>query len=157
MDPRTAYLSYEDRWLLELVYKCYKNDECLDQTNVQGDFSLIGAEFINFISTVLTCRLVRKAREAGLLDKMSFDSLMDDLNSSWRQTSENEDAPRTDDGKWVHTLANVFESLEALHLSVPVPKPAPKKRDRPRTKQDVVKPKRPRGRPKKTDTPAGLL
>ena len=157
MDPKTAYLSYEDRWLLELVFKHYKNDECLDQTNVQGDFSLIGAEFINFISTVLTCRLIRKAREARLLDKMSFGSLMDDLNSSWRQTSENEDDPHTDDGKWVHTLANVFESLEALNLSVPIPKPAPKKRGRPRTKPDVVKPKRPRGRPRKTDAPAGLL
>ena len=32
--------------------------ECLDRTEVQGDFSLLGSEFINFISTVLTCRML---------------------------------------------------------------------------------------------------
>lgn len=58
--------------ILELVFKQYKNDQCLDQTNVQGDFSLMGSEFINFISTVLTCRLIQKARIAGLLNKMSY-------------------------------------------------------------------------------------
>jgi hypothetical protein len=38
MPPETAYLCYDDRWLLELVFKRYKSDECLDRTNVQGDF-----------------------------------------------------------------------------------------------------------------------
>ena len=57
LDPRVAYLCYDDRWLLELVFNRYKSDECLDRTDVQGDFSLIGSEFINFISTVLTCRM----------------------------------------------------------------------------------------------------
>ena len=71
LDPRIAYLCYEERWLLELVFKRYKNDECLDKTEVQGDFSLLGLEFINFISTVLTCRMLKKAREAGLLEKVS--------------------------------------------------------------------------------------
>ena len=68
--PQTAYACYDDRWLLELVFNRYKSDECLDKTDVQGDFSVIGSEFINFISTVLTCRLIKKAREAGLLKEM---------------------------------------------------------------------------------------
>lgn len=150
MEPRTAYLSYEDRWLLELVFKRYKSDECLDQTNVQGDFSLIGAEFINFISTILTCRMLRKARDAKLLDEMSYGELMDDLNSAWRKVDGALPA-RSDDDFWVHTLANVFESLEALGLSIPIPKPEPKKRGRkPKpTDQAELKPKRPRGRPRK--------
>lgn len=86
MDPKTAYLCYDERWILELVFRQYKNDQCLDQTNVQGDFSLIGSEFINFISTVLTCRLIQKARTAGLLNRMSYKDLMDDLSSAWRMT-----------------------------------------------------------------------
>ncbi len=148
LDPVTAYRCYDERWLLELVFNRYKSDECLDRTNVQGDFSVIGSEFINFIATVITCRLLRRARESGLMDYMSYGDLMEDLGTAWRRTDAPETAA-TDDGYWVHTLNTVFEELEALGLSKPVPKPEPKKRGRPRKNPETDKPKRPRGRPKK--------
>lgn len=150
LDPVTAYKCYDDRWLLELVFKRYKSDECLDHTGVQGDFSVIGSEFINFISTVATCRILRKAGQAGLLEKVSYGDLMEDLSSAWRKVDA-PPIPATDDGYWVHTLKTVFEELEALGLSIPVPKPEPKKRGRkPKPKDQVEnKPKRPRGRPRK--------
>jgi len=159
LEPKAAYLCYEDRWLLELVFNRYKSDECLDHTDVQGDFSVIGGEFINFISTVATCRIIRKAQDAGLLDKMSFGELMDDLASAWRKTDAPAEAA-TDDNGWVHTLQIVFDELEALGLSKPVPKPEPKKRGRkPKPKdQTEQKPKRKRGRPRKDATlSAGTL
>lgn len=148
LEPKTAYICYEDRWLLELVFNRYKSDECLDHTDVQNDFSVIGNEFINFISTVATCRIVKKAREAGLFDHMTYGELMDDLSSAWRRTDAPSE-PATDDGYWVHTLQIVFDELEALGLSKP--KPEPKKRGRkPKPKEQVEqKPKRPRGRPRK--------
>ena len=151
MEPETAYISYEDRWLLELVFNRYKNDECLDKTNVQGDFSVIGSEFINFISTVLTCRILKKARDCGILEKMTFGDMMDDLSSAWRKI----DAPfpaTTNDDYWVHTLVSVFVLLEALGLSIPEEKPAPKKRGRPK-KIKEEKPKKKRGRPRKNEVP----
>jgi hypothetical protein len=148
LDPTTAYLCYDDRWLLELVFNRYKNDECLDRTNVQGDFSVIGSEFINFISTVITCRLIRKAREAELLKFMSYGDLMDDLNSAWRKVDAPEE-PASDDNGWVHTNVGVFAELKVLGLSKPIPKPEPKKRG-PKKKESVEdKPKRPRERPRK--------
>ena len=151
LEPKAAYLCYEDRWLLEMVFNRYKSDECLDHTDVQGDFSVIGSEFINFISTVATCRIIRKAQNAGLLEKMSYGELMDDLASAWRRTDAPEEAA-TDDGYWVHTLQLVFDELEALGLS----KPAPKKRGRkPKPKDETEqKPKRKRGRPRKDSTPS---
>jgi len=152
MPPETAYLCYDDRWLLELVFKRYKNDECFDRTNVQGDFSVIGSEFINFISTLVTCRIIRKARIAGLLKKMTYGELMDDLSSAWRMVDA-PSPPKSDDRFWVHTLNTVFEILEALELSVPVPSQIPKKRGRPRKNPEVSKPKRPRGRPRKNAVP----
>jgi len=148
MLPETAYLCYDDRWLLELVFKRYKSDECLDRTNVQGDFSVIGSEFINFISTLVTCRIIRKARVVGLLKKMSYGELMDDLSSAWRMVDA-PTPPKSDDGYWVHTLNTVFVELEALGLSIPVSKEMPKKRGRPRKNPVVSEPKRPRGRPRK--------
>ena len=148
MDPKTAYLCYDERWMLELVFRQYKHDQCLDKTNVQGDFSLIGSEFINFISTVTTCRLIGKARDAGLLNKMSYKDLMDDLSSAWRMVDSPE-LPRSDDGCWVHTITCVFEELEALGLSIPVLNPQTKKRGRPKKEPAEPKPMRPRGRPRK--------
>ncbi len=129
LEPKIAYTCYEDRWLLELVFKRYKSDECLDHTGEQGDFSVIGSEFVNYISTVTTCRIIKKAEQAGLLDHMSYGDLMDDLSSAWRRTDAPDD-PSTDDGYWVHTLKIVFEELEALGLSKPIPKPLPRKRGR---------------------------
>lgn len=155
LDPKTAYLCYEDRWLLELVFNRYKSDECLDHTNVQGDFTVIGSEFINFISTVATCRIIRKAQNAGLLEKMSYGDLMDDLSSAWRR-SDAPLEPSSDDGYWIHTLRLVFDELEALGLSKPALKPEPKKRGRkPKPKDETEqKPKRPRGRPRKNEIPS---
>lgn len=157
LKPKTAYLCYNDRWLIELVFNRYKNDECLDHTDVQGDFSVIGSEFINFISTLATCRIVRKAEKAGLLDTMSYGDLMDDLREAWRRVDAPAE-PMTHDGYWVHTLETCYDEMEKLGICKPAPKPEPKKRGRkPKPKDpELQKPKRPRGRPRKNPIqPAG--
>ena len=71
LEPKVAYICYEDRWLLELVFKRYNSDECLDYTGEQGDFSVIGSEFVNFSSTIATCHIIKKVEHAGLLEQMS--------------------------------------------------------------------------------------
>lgn len=153
LDPGTAYICYSDRWLLELVFNRYKNDIVLDRTNVQGDFSVIGSEFVNFIATVMTSRMLSKATAAGLLETRSYGDLLDDLSEVWRDADAPEHAA-TNDGHWIHTLEYEFAELDALGLSEPIPKPVPKKRGRPR-KNPVPedKPKRRRGRPKKHPLP----
>lgn len=149
MSPEIAYRCYGDRWLLELVFNQYKNDECLDHTNVQSDFSVLGNEFVNFIATTATCRIMRKATEAKILDDRTYGEMMEDLSEAWRKT-DSPSEPATDDGCWVHTLKESFSLMEALGLSKPVPVPAPKKRGRPpKPKADGDQPKRKRGRPPK--------
>lgn len=146
------YKGYEDRWLLELLFAQYKGEEDLDSTNVQGDFSLIGLEFVNFIATLMTSRMVRKASNAKLLDVMTYGDLMEDLSSAWRQ-SDSTALPSSYDKKWVHTLPYVLELLEKLGLSEPLVKES-RKVGRPRkVKAEQDKPKRPRGRPKKNTVP----
>ena len=149
MPVETAYQCYDDRWLLELVFNRYKNDECLDHTDVQGDFAVIGSEFINFIATTATCRILRKARETGVLKDRTYGEMIEDLSESWRRV-DGPTEPASDDGYWVHTLHDGFAIMEALGLSKPVLTPAPKRRGRPKKAQEPVnKPKRPRGRPRK--------
>lgn len=131
MSPLTAYRSYSDRWLLELVFDRYKNDECLDHTNVQNDFSVIGSEFINFIATIVTCRILNKARDAKVLEDENYGDMMEDLSEAWRKVNGPAE-PSSDDGYWIHTLKNSFQLMEALGLSKPVPEPPKRKRGRPR-------------------------
>ena len=138
LDPETVYRCYEDRWQIELVFQRYKSDECLDQTGVQGDFSVIGSELVNFVATTLTCRMLRKAQDAGLLETDSWADLMDDLSSAWRKT-DGPEKPRSDDSAWVHTIPKVMKLLEALGLSEKTPSAAalsavakPGKRGRPK-------------------------
>ena len=132
MDARSAYLSYEERWKLELVFKAYKSDECLDCTSVHGDFSVYGSEFVNFISTLITCRIITKATKAGLLSEMTYADMIDDLNTAWRRTDTPMDSrPVTDDVYWVHTIPKVFGILERLDLSVPVKKEPQKRGPKP--------------------------
>ena len=152
LPPVVAYTCYEERWKLEMVFKYYKMDEDLDRTRVQGDFAVIGSEFVNFISTLITCRIINKAQKFGVLKEMSYGEMMDDLSSAWRMTDAPLNVPASsDDEYWVHTLNTVMETLEKLGLSVPAAKPEPKKRGRkPKVKeQSETTPRRPRGRPRK--------
>ena len=155
MEPTVAYKCYADRWLIELVFRQYKNEICLNKTRVQSDYSVWGDEFINFIATVLTCRMIRKLEQTVLLREATYGHVMDDLSSAWRR-SDAPSVPRRDDGAWVHTTNVVFEMLEALGLcesleDVSVEKPR-RKPGRPKTQPEFVGPKRPRGRPKGSGT-----
>ena len=149
-DAESIYRCYADRWKLEMVFRRYKSDECLDKTRVEGDFTLIGSEFVNFISTLITCRIVERMEETDLLNGMTYQELMEDLTDAWRLADAPEEA-HSDDGSWVHVSEGIFPELEAMGLSIPVPKPAPKKRGRPRKNPlpDPDATKKKRGRPPK--------
>ena len=156
MKPEVVWRSYDDRWLLELVFDRYKNDLGLSATHVQNEFSVWGEEFVNFIAATLTCRILRRAEKAKLLDKMTFSEMLEDLEQSWRPEKDAEinAIPDSTDGKWVNTTIGTMEMLSALGLVKSPDKPEHKKPGRPRKqKLEFVGPKRPRGRPRKV-TPA---
>ena len=99
------------------MFTQYKGDEGLSSTNVQGDFSVIGEEFVNFIATILTSRMAKKADGAGLLDTMSYGKLMDDLSSAWRSVKGGSVKPKDNDRYWIHTLPSVMDKLAKLDLA----------------------------------------
>ena len=152
----TAYLCYDSRWQIELMFKHYKSDEELTETNVQGNYSVIGSEFINFVSTVLTCRMVSKAKKAGVLNKTTYGDMLKDLSQIWRaKDCPVETSPRISDGNWFSPIKKNNEILVSLGLATgeefvktPAKRGRPKKQ--PSTENDQAdKPKRPRGRPRK--------
>lgn len=131
LDPLIVYKTYAERWLPELIFKRYNSDECLELTYNQGTFSITGSEFVNFISAVITARIVQKFENAGLLKEESFADVMDDLASAWRKTNAPLKLPDTKDAYWVHTSDGIFAELEKLGLSKPMQKPVSKKPGRP--------------------------
>ncbi len=145
-----VYKIYDERWLLELMFAQYKGDIGLYTTNVQGDFAVRGSEFINFIATVLTARISRKAEKCGALDDLTYGDMMDDLSSVWRSTKGDMDKPKLNDGYWrCNTLPSIFALMVTLGLATdPTIK---KKPGRPKKKKedDQPKTKKKSGRPPK--------
>ena len=137
LDPCVVYRSYRQRWLIELVFKSYKSGLYLDTTREQGDFSVIGSELVNFIATTCTCRILRKAGDAGVMDDRTYHELLDDLRMIWRRSNAPE-PPKSDDGAWIHTYKSGLELMEKLGLS-----------EASGQQSDGV-PKRKRGRPRKS-------
>ena len=82
MDPLAVWKCYEDRWDLEVAFNYYKQALGLDETRVQSDESVIGSEFVNFVATVITMRLVKTFDELHLLDKMSYGKIMEELRGA---------------------------------------------------------------------------
>ena len=116
MTPTDVYQCYQERWELELVFRYYKSNVGLDKTGAQADFEVIGSEFINFIASVLTCRIISKMSRCGVLEKLSYKTVMHDLTTAFRKVGHESDATENDD-YWVHTLPKVMKLLVALGLA----------------------------------------
>ena len=148
---QAVYETYKNRWLLELIFRQYKTGLEANQTRVQGDYSVIGSEFINFLCTIITSRMVKAEKEAGLLDELSYGSILEDLNEAWREVNEQHNDVHIEDQYWVHTTLETKSILAKLGLALaPAPEP-PKKRGRKKkvmAEQVPATPKRPRGRPR---------
>lgn len=115
----TAYQAYSQRWLLELVFKQYKNTLEIDHTSVQSSHSVSGSNFINAIASTITCRMLNAAKEARVLDHSTFGDMLDDLREVQRLSdgfSVNE-IPKIDDFRWSHTIKCHKELMEKLHLA----------------------------------------
>lgn len=148
LSSETVYATYKNRWSLELIFKQYKTGLQANETRVQGDFEVIGSEFINLISTIITSRMVKAEKQAGLLEKDSYGQILEDLKDVWR-LSDSEEQADVEDGSWVHTSNEDKDLLLKLGLAKGPNVPEPKKKGRPKKEPSPVeKPKRPRGRPR---------
>jgi hypothetical protein len=127
MAPDTVYRAYADRWEIEVVMRYYKSACEFDETRVQDDYSVIGSEFCDFLSTLLTFRLIKAYDRAGLLKKMTYKKVMSVLARAKKA--------KLDGGDWqlIKLTGGHVDVLVALGL-------LPKAED---------KPKRKRGRPRK--------
>ena len=64
LDCETVYKAYDERWDLEVMFMFYKDILMFDQTKVHEDCSVIGTQFINFLSILITYRLRKEFAKA---------------------------------------------------------------------------------------------
>ncbi len=76
IDPQTVYKAYSKRWEIELVMRFYKSALEFDETRVHDDYSVIGSEFCDFLSAVLTFRMIAAFDRAKLLEQMTYKKIM---------------------------------------------------------------------------------
>lgn len=146
LSPEKAYMTYDSRWDIEIMMRFYKTVCEFETTRVQKDFSVMGSEFINFLSVLLTYNLKSFFLSRPKLNGMSYKDIMDDLHRVKKI--------RMDDGTW--KISRMLEKQRALLIETGILEAPPKKkRGRPKKEQAEVeeKPKRPRGRPRKTPAP----
>jgi hypothetical protein len=144
-NPAVIYKMYDLRWLIEECFRYYKHAIDLDDTKVHSDYSVIGSEFINFFSSIMTVRLINKFDDCGLFSSMSYASIMSEL-----ATAKKARLPESNSWDFVRTTVHTMNTLETLGLiTEDKPVAAPRKRGRPKKVVDSNIPKRKPGRPRK--------
>ena len=91
LSPETVYKAYSQRWEIELVMRYYKSDCEFDETLVQDNYSVIGSEFCDFLSTVLAFRLIGAFDKEKILERMPYKKVMSVLNRAKKIKLDNED------------------------------------------------------------------
>ena len=153
LDSLKIYQSYLKRWYIELMFKQFKHDLGLDTTNVQTEVSINGAEFINFVSTVISSKLTQKFKNLGWLDEHSYGDIMDTLAQIKRYNDAPEDEiPDKDDKFWGDNRESLIDMLVEAGLCTNKFAEPPKKPGRPAKSPatETEKPKRKAGRTAKT-------
>ena len=144
LPPETAYKAYNSRW--EIVMRFYKSACEFDETRVQDDYSVIGSEFCDFLSTILTFRLMKRFDRANLLEETTYKKLMSVLERAKKVRIEGED--------WQLIRINPSQEVILQELDLlPKPETPPKKKPgRPKGSKKISTAKEPikkkRGRPK---------
>lgn len=76
MSVKEAWKTHSCRWQIEIAMRYYKSALEFDETRVQEDYSVIGSEFVDFIATVITFRLLDLFDKRGLLENMTYKKVM---------------------------------------------------------------------------------
>ena len=71
-----AFKIYSKRGEIELLMRYYKTACGFDETRMHDDYSVIGSEFCDFMSAILTFRIIKTFDKSKLLEKFVYKRLM---------------------------------------------------------------------------------
>ena len=79
MEPKEIYDAYSRRWEIETVMRYYKQACEFDETRVHSDYSVYGSEFVSFLSSLLTYRILNNAEKKKVLENYTYGQMMERL------------------------------------------------------------------------------
>lgn len=79
MEPKDVYTAYMERWQIELMFKFFKSVVDIPPTRVHDEYRIYATEFINLLSTKITCRVRKEIDAHPKLSKYSYKQIMDYL------------------------------------------------------------------------------
>jgi hypothetical protein len=139
LSPGNVYKAYDKRWEIELVMRYYKSACEFEETREQDGYSVIGNEFCDFLSTLLTFRLIKTFDRTSLLESYTYKKLMSVLLRAKKVRVGG------DGWKLIRVNPSYLEILQKLEL-VPKPDEPPKQRPgRPKGSKNKPKPKQDQG------------
>lgn len=127
MSSIEAFKAYKERWNIESMFRMYKDILMLDETRVHEDWSVIGTEFINFLSIIMTCRMRKAFSNVECLRNVPYANVLRKLRRATKC--------RNSDGEWLLRKLTEKEVQVLQELGL-LPR--------------LIEIKNPRGRPKKT-------
>lgn len=126
LTPVEAYKAYMCRWKIEVVMKFYKSVCEFDETRVHDDYSVIASEFCDFLSTLLTFKLLKIFKQTKLTENYPYKKIMKVLEKAKRIRWQN------NEWKFVKINPSYEEILKVFGIIEPPPKEPAKKRGRPK-------------------------
>jgi hypothetical protein len=138
LEPEDADKAYEERWLVELAIRFDKDEKEMDDTREHSDYSVIGSNFINYLASIMSSRMLNLFESSGVLDKNTYGDVMR-LLQRLKKT-------RVGNGEWqVRRIAKAdIDEVQKMRLfDVPIVPSEPKKKPgRPKGSKDKVPRKR---------------
>lgn len=120
LTPSRAWRCYASRWEIELVMRFYEHALGFDDTREHTDYSVYASEFVDFLSEALTCRMINRFKEKGLLETQTYSKMLKALKRAKK-------ARIGDEWKLVGINPAEEERLKKLGL-LPVDGPQPKRK-----------------------------
>lgn len=80
--PEQVYKAYSDRWEIEIVMRYYKTSCDFGTTREHDNYSVIASEFCDFLSCLLTYKLINKFDSCKLLEKHTYGEIMKQLRKA---------------------------------------------------------------------------
>ncbi|QVJ95919.1 transposase [Mycoplasma mycoides subsp. capri] len=75
LNLKDVYIAYKKRWQIESLFKQFKNILELNEGNVQGNYRIKASEFINFLSSIMLCRIKNYLFKLGLLEDKTISQI----------------------------------------------------------------------------------
>jgi len=127
MTAEQTYEAYSERWEIEIVMRYYKHACGSGGTRVHGDYSVYGSEFCDFLSTILTFRLLKSFETSGASEIFTYGRIIKKLERAKKIKVSSKSG-----WELVRTNPSDIEMLKSLGLLPKDPEQPKRKRGRPR-------------------------